>query len=1119
MSNEIDVFGPLVGAAVTLAAQWSERTDAHSQRLRALLGVSVRYVSPPKLEPTPPLRITAKVKSEFYTQPLDVTLSLRGDALDTRCSCGSKSECIHPSVVIVDLGSCPLLRDRLDGVSSAALNDAIAEGRKQWIARGQEARALAAWLAASTPIAAAHTPVTLVLATKAEHSARALSLSVLTSGPGRTSRALSTNDLNELSIAPQVRAVIDACFVESTRHKSFWVPQDRGAPVIDALADVGAVSEDARPLKRADTMATVALAVEHHTAVRDLRGRRGEKPIVEEQDRIVARWTRADTGEVIPDAVLFWGLHPILLSRQSMTLFAIDPRLDRALMKRAHENNAMVIPKDADRVALFRSLRKVARGGGARLCAPEALGLPAKETPAFALAIEGRALDLRVSLVAKYASDSFTLTGALAGELEEQAYSDTRRDLEAERGAREALRARGLEADADGVISLQGDAAAKFWLETLAELERAMAGVTIEVPAALRGARTKRSLTSRARVTFANDWFSVDPRFATEDDSVEVDFELLRAVIQGRRRWVALHDGTLAEITDAVRDDVTELLTVLGDHGARRLPRSALGAIERLADRPGVTLDEATTALRDRWRAVSVAPAPRVPDGLEATLRPYQRTGLAWLQFLDALGCGGVLADDMGLGKTLTTIAWLLERKQRDGAKPSLVIAPASVLGNWTRECARFAPSLRCAVLHGPSRYAVLDDPADYDVLVTSYALLRMDIEELSELKLRAVIFDEAQFVKNAQSESASCARRIQSDARLALTGTPVENHLGELWAIVDLVLPGMLGGAVGFDRRYAKPIATGDESAAERLRALTRPFVLRRTKKEVLTDLPPKEEIDKIVPMTKRQRLLYDRVAETLRQDVAVAVKTKGIERAAFNVLTALLRLRQLACDPRLVNEKLRSKDSGKRDAFLELARELRDEGRRALVFSQFVSLLELWKRDLDREGIAYEYLDGSTVDRDARVTRFQEGTAPLFLISLKAGGTGLNLTAADTVIHLDPWWNPAVEEQATDRAHRMGQSRKVTVYRLVSEGSVEEKITALKARKRALADAVVRETEGGLRGLTEDDIALLLSEAGAGDDDESDDERDDEERDVRAKAATSAKGAKDNRRRGRAR
>jgi SNF2 family DNA or RNA helicase len=325
-----------------------------------------------------------------------------------------------------------------------------------------------------------------------------------------------------------------------------------------------------------------------------------------------------------------------------------------------------------------------------------------------------------------------------------------------------------------------------------------------------------------------------------------------------------------------------------------------------------------------------------------------------------------------------------------------------------------------------------------------------------------------------------------------------------------------MLGGAAGFDRRYARPIATGDESAAERLRALTRPFVLRRTKREVLTDLPPKEEIDKIVAMTKRQRLLYDRVAESLRQDVAVAVKTKGIERAAFNVLTALLRLRQLACDPRLVNDKLRAKDSGKREAFLELARELRDEGRRALVFSQFVSLLDLWKRDLDREGIAYEYLDGSTLDRDARVTRFQEGSAPLFLISLKAGGTGLNLTAADTVIHLDPWWNPAVEEQATDRAHRMGQSRKVTVYRLVSEGSVEEKIAALKARKRALADAVVRETEGGLRGLTEDDIALLLSEAGAGDDEEGDDESDDES-DAAVKSAKSAKSAKDPRGRGR--
>jgi SNF2 family DNA or RNA helicase len=438
----------------------------------------------------------------------------------------------------------------------------------------------------------------------------------------------------------------------------------------------------------------------------------------------------------------------------------------------------------------------------------------------------------------------------------------------------------------------------------------------------------------------------------------------------------------------------------------------------------------------------------------------------------------------MGLGKTLMTIAWLLEKKQRHGEKPALVVAPASVLPNWKREIERFAPSLSVEVYHGADRAALLATKrkkthATRDVLVTSYGLLRRDVEALSAVEWRAAIFDEAQFVKNADTSSAESARKLRADTRLALTGTPVENHLGELWSIVDLVLPGMLGSQKSFERRYGAEVTVGDADKAERLRALLRPFLLRRTKREVLRDLPEKQEIDRVVSMSARQRSLYNKIAAVMRDEVSEAVAKKGIEGSALHVLTALLRLRQLACDPRLVSEKVRASASGKREAFLELVRELRDEGRRALVFSQFVSLLQLWREDLDREKISYEYLDGSTTDRDERVRRFQEGESTLFLISLKAGGTGLNLTAADTVIHLDPWWNPAVEDQATDRAHRMGQTRKVTVYRLVSEGSVEEKIQRLKQRKRAIADAVVRESEGALRGLSEEDIALLLSES----------------------------------------
>ncbi len=297
----------------------------------------------------------------------------------------------------------------------------------------------------------------------------------------------------------------------------------------------------------------------------------------------------------------------------------------------------------------------------------------------------------------------------------------------------------------------------------------------------------------------------------------------------------------------------------------------------------------------------------------------------------------------------------------------------------------------------------------------------------------------------------------------------------------MDFVNPKLLGTLRDFENRYEAPIThDGDPAAASRLRSVVRPFVLRRTKREVLTELPPKQEVTRVVSLSAGQRKLYDAMASILRDEVGREVKAKGTGRSAFHVLTALLRLRQMSCDPRLVDPAAEPSLSAKRETFLELVRQLKDEGRRALVFSGFRQLLELWRADLDKEGIAYEYLDGTTTDRDARVHRFQTGTATLFLISLKAGGTGLNLTGADTVIHLDPWWNPAVEEQATDRAHRMGQTRSVTVYRLVAEGTVEEKIQSLKARKRDLADAVVREDQGALRGLSEDDVRMLLGEIG---------------------------------------
>jgi SNF2 family DNA or RNA helicase len=383
-------------------------------------------------------------------------------------------------------------------------------------------------------------------------------------------------------------------------------------------------------------------------------------------------------------------------------------------------------------------------------------------------------------------------------------------------------------------------------------------------------------------------------------------------------------------------------------------------------------------------------------------------------------------------------------------------------------------------VLHGSARAEKLARIAESDLVVTTYAVLRRDIDQLARMRFRCAVLDEAQNVKNPSASTSRAARRLDAELRLALTGTPIENRLGELWSIMSFANPGMLGERATFDDRFERPITNQPGGAlADELRAIVRPFVLRRTKAEVLSDLPPKTEIELAIVFGLKQKRLYDALALTLRAAVKKKIETRGLARSRLSVLTAILRLRQMACDPRLVDPSVPATESAKRTAFLELVRELVAEGRRALVFSQFVELFTLWRQDLDHEKIAYEYLDGSSTSREDIVDRFQNGTAPLFLVSLKAGGAGLNLTAADTVIHCDPWWNPAVEDQATDRAHRMGQARAVTVVRLVARGSIEEKIGVLKEKKRELALAVIgderAEGEAG-RGLTDEDVRLLL-------------------------------------------
>jgi SNF2 family DNA or RNA helicase len=452
------------------------------------------------------------------------------------------------------------------------------------------------------------------------------------------------------------------------------------------------------------------------------------------------------------------------------------------------------------------------------------------------------------------------------------------------------------------------------------------------------------------------------------------------------------------------------------------------------------------------------------------------------MQFLRGAGLGGVLADDMGLGKTVQTLAHLaIEQAAGRLNRPALLVCPTSLIPNWTREAERFAPTLRVLPLHGPGRRQRFDEIAQHDLVLTTYPLLARDQAALLAQPWHAVILDEAQAIRNPKAETSRIAGRLEACQRLCLTGTPLQNHLGELWALFDFLAPGFLGAEGSFRKLYRTPIEKhGDPQRQAALRRRVRPFLLRRTKEEVVSELPPKTEMVEPVEMEAGQRAIYEGIRLAMHAKVKAAIASRGLARAGIVILDALLKLRQACCDPRLVKvpASQRAKaGSAKLDRLLELLAVLTGEGRRVLVFSSFTSMLALIETRLAEAGIPYLLLTGDTRDRDTPVRRFQAGEVPVFLISLKAGGVGLNLTAADTVIHYDPWWNPAAEDQATDRAHRIGQDKPVFVHRLVALQSIEEKMEQLKERKRALVATVLGGEQGGALRLTEAEVEELFA------------------------------------------
>ena len=700
------------------------------------------------------------------------------------------------------------------------------------------------------------------------------------------------------------------------------------------------------------------------------------------------------------------------------------------------------------------------------------------------------------------------------------------RDLETEQAAHQFLRGLGLAGDTQGQFYLpfQSSAQQQLWLrwvdESFATFKDAgftllsapdlhdwvVRADTLDVQLAGKAGQTKETDDSHS------PWFDLSLGMAingvrhnilpllpdllmhlastTHDESMTAQLP--------EHVYLEQKNGSYLRLpTEPLKPWLQALLELVGDKSAKELTGSSVRLSRLEALRLGASLGagaqwHGADSLRNMVSQLagrSSLPAVAVPDGLQATLRPYQLQGLSWLQFLRSNALSGVLADDMGLGKTLQTLAHVLIEKNAGRLDlPALIIAPVSLMGNWRKEAERFTPTLRTLVLHGAERHALAANMAGHDVVIAPYSLLQRDRERWQGQAWHIVVLDEAQNIKNANSHAAQVVSELNTRHKLCLSGTPMENHLGELWSLFHFLMPGFLGSQARFKQLFRTPIEKlGSSEQLSALRQRVTPFMLRRNKSDVATDLPDKQEMVSSVELQGKQADLYETIRLTTEKAVRDALANKGLAKSQIQILDALLKLRQVCCDPRLVPVPAaqKVKQSAKLELLMELLPELLAEGRKVLLFSQFTSMLTLIEEELEKRKLSWVKLTGQSQKRDAIIEQFTSGAVPLFLISLKAGGVGLNLTQADTVIHYDPWWNPAVETQATDRAHRIGQTKQVMVYKLVAQGTIEERILALQERKAALASSLYGDK--GSQAVrkepmfTETDLAALLKPLGS--------------------------------------
>jgi len=759
------------------------------------------------------------------------------------------------------------------------------------------------------------------------------------------------------------------------------------------------------------------------------------------------------------------------------------------------------------------------------------------QAPRFLLALKGGLAQLAALLQCAYGPRIMTLGVTAPDESvwlpdPEVPTRYSTRDLTAERAALARLQHSGFSGpDAQGKLQLLGqNAVLNFFAREFTKLQREWS-VTLDEQLENRTMKNIERVEPQFQITSSGvQWFDLGVVFASSDGETFSPANIQRLILTGQSH-TRLRNGKMAVIdTGAVEELQEVLLDCAPEQHAQgyRITSQQAGFLEATLRQHSDWKVQAPSAWRERAAKQSGDTKLECPPlgDLETVLRPYQKQGVAWLGFLRENGFGGILADEMGLGKTLQTLAFLESLRMwrqaslpaiepgvppgeadmeysnapanshpRPGGKmppftagkdacrylPHLIVCPTSLVFNWVAEARKFTPELKVLALHGPERHARFEQIQAHDIVVTSYALIRRDAERYRELEFDTVTLDEAQHIKNRQTQNAQAVKAVRARQRIVLTGTPLENSVLDLWSIFDFLMPGYLGTAQDFGGRYELPIAREKDAKAQtRLARRLRPFMLRRLKSEVATDLPAKLEQVSFCELTPDQRSVYQQVIEASRKEVLEAVGAQGVAKSRMVVLTALLRLRQVCCDLRLLklDDVNPATASGKLDMFGELLEEVIDGGHRLLVFSQFVGMLTLLKEKLTAEGIEFCYLDGSTTDRAGVVERFQTNAAiPVFLISLKAGGVGLNLTGADTVVHFDPWWNPAVEDQATDRAHRIGQTKVVTSYKLITRDTVEEKILTLQNRKREIIQAAIGGEEEFAAALNWEEIQELLA------------------------------------------